>query len=127
MNAVLTAGLVLLAVLAACAAARRYRRGGGCCGEHEEAVRRNAAADRNKSHYPYEAALEIGGMTCENCARRVENALNELDGVWAKVSISTRKAKVLCKTEPDETALRTAVRGAGYVVTSCRTGKVSGA
>ncbi|MBQ8953570.1 MAG: heavy-metal-associated domain-containing protein, partial [Clostridia bacterium] len=56
------------------------------------------------------------GMTCENCARRVENALNALEGVWATVRIDTHTARVRCKTEPDEAALRGAVTGAGYVV-----------
>ena len=59
-------------------------------------------------------------MTCENCARKVENALNRLDGTWAIVSISGGSAKVLSKTPPDEAAIREAVRGAGYVVTDYR-------
>ena len=56
----------------------------------------------------------------ENCARKVENALNRLDGTWAIVSISGGSAKVLSKTPPDEAAIREAVRGAGYVVTDYR-------
>ena len=60
--------------------------------------------------------MKIGGMTCENCARKVENAINKQDGVWAKVSFLIKPPGVLCKTEPDENALREAVRQAGYVV-----------
>ena len=56
-------------------------------------------------------------MTCENCARRVENALNGLDGVWAKVDIGIHRADVRTKTPPDENALLESVRQAGYVVT----------
>ena len=89
----------------------------GCCGEHESAEKKVTVSDRNKAHYPYAVLLQIGGMTCENCARKVENALNLLDGTWAVVSISGGSAKVLSKTPPDEAALREAVRGAGYVVT----------
>lgn len=114
--------IVLLAVLLAAAgfyALRRARRGGGCCGEHE-AVRRIGAADRNPAHYPHAVELKIGGMTCENCARRVENALNALDGVWASVKIDGCRAKVRCKATPDEAAIRRAVREAGYVVVEYR-------
>lgn len=57
-------------------------------------------------------------MTCDQCARRVENALNELEGVWAKVDISGCKAHVLSKQEPDLSLYRDAVRRAGYVVRS---------
>ncbi len=111
--------IVLAAVIvwAVIQAAHKARKGGGCCGEHEAAPGRVKAADRNKAHYPYEAVMDIGGMTCENCARRVENALNQLDGVWATVSISTHQAKVLLKRAPDEHQLRQAVHEAGYVVT----------
>ena len=73
-------------------------------------------ADRDKRHYPYQTELVIGNMTCENCAIRVENALNALPGTWAQVSISTHKAIVRTKQEPDVTELRCAVSTAGYVV-----------
>ena len=113
--------IAIVAILAAAVLAatlhtiRRYRKGSACCGEHET-VRRRGVLDRNSAHYPYEATLTIGGMTCENCARRGENALNELDGVWAKVRIDNRQARLRCKQAPDEAALRRAVREAGYVV-----------
>ena len=116
-NFLLIAALAVVAVWAAYRTIRRARRGGGCCGERESAVARVQAKDRDRSHYPYQATLAIGGMTCENCARRVENALNGLDGVWAKVDIGSHRAAVRTKTPPDENALREAVRQAGYVVT----------
>ena len=118
-------GLLVLLLTALLGAAlyltiRKLRRGGGCCGEHETAAKKTVISDRNPSHYPYTVTLAIGGMTCENCARKVENALNRLDGTWASVSISDHTAKVRCKKQPDETTLRTAVREAGYVVTGCK-------
>lgn len=115
-------GLIAAAVIAWAArqTIRRAKKGGGCCGEREEAVEKVTVSDRNRAHYPYEAVLTIGGMTCENCARRVENALNRLDGVWASVRIDSREARVLCKAVPEETVLREAVRSAGYVATDCR-------
>ena len=45
----------------------------------------------------------------------MENALNALDGVWARVRVDDAAARILCKQPPDEDALRRAVRGAGYV------------
>ena len=92
------------------------KRGSACCGEREEAVAKTPVADKNKSHYPHHVDMSIGGMTCENCARRVENALNSLPGTWAKVDISGKKASILLKNEPDEGVLRQAVTSAGYSV-----------
>ena len=61
--------------------------------------------------------MQIGGMTCENCARRVENALNSLDNVWAEVRISDHTAVVRLKQEPDVRELSRKVTEAGYAVT----------
>ena len=119
-NAIIIIVLALLIAFAVWKTWRKARRGGGCCGDIQAADARVSVRDRNKAHYPYTVDIAIGGMTCENCARKVENALNLLDGTWAVVSISGGSAKVLSKTPLDEAALREAVRGAGYVVTGCR-------
>lgn len=113
--------LLLLAVLVGWAilhSVKKAKRGGGCCGEREETVKRVTVRDKNRSHYPCQVRMEIGGMTCENCARRVENALNSLDGVWAKVDIGSHKANVYCKAAPDKEKLARAVQEAGYVATA---------
>ena len=82
--------LILAAVVLICAYAvysyiRKLRVGGGCCGEREAAPKRVKVRDRDKRHYPYVLEVTVDGMVCANCARRVENALNSLDGVWARV------------------------------------------
>ncbi len=99
---------------------RKSKKGGGCCGEHEETEKRVKVKDRNVRNYPYTAELKIGGMTCDNCARRVENALNGLEDTWATVWIDSSKAVVRTKNTPDEEQIRETVRQAGYVVTEYR-------
>lgn len=96
---------------------KKARHGGGCCGEHETAERKTAVKDRNKTHYPYMVTLRIEGMTCENCARRAENALNSLDGIWANVDIGSHKAKVRSKNPIDNRLLIKSITDAGYAVT----------
>ena len=113
--------LIGLALAAAIVAAllrvrKRAKKGGGCCGDREETVRKSPVKDHNKAHYPYEMDLQIGGMTCENCARKVENALNSLEDTWATVRIDTHTAHLRQKSIPDIEKIREAVRQAGYVV-----------
>ena len=118
--------LILAAVVLLCAYAvysyiRKLRVGGGCCGEREAAPKRVRVRDRDKRHYPYVLEVTIDGMVCANCARRVENALNSLDGVWARVEdVGSGRATGRTKSAPDEAALRSAVRQAGYTVLSVR-------
>ncbi|MBR2188308.1 MAG: heavy-metal-associated domain-containing protein [Eubacterium sp.] len=116
MTALIVLILAAVIILALAQVVKRARRGSSCCGEHEETIRKKPVKERNKSHYPYTLMLSVGGMTCDNCARRVENALNALEGVWADVQIGTRQAVVRCKEKPDERLIRDVVRQAGYVV-----------
>ena len=115
--------LILAAVVLICAYAvysyiRKLRVG---CGEREAAPKRVKVRDRDKRHYPYVLTVTVDGMVCANCARRVENALNSLDGVWARVEdVGAGRATVRTKSAPDEAALRSAVRQAGYTVMSVR-------
>ena len=98
--------IVVICVFAIYSYGHKMRHGGGCCGSHEAAEKKVKVADKNKDHYPYEVTLTIDGMTCSNCSRRVENALNRLDGVWAKVDLGERKADVRRITTPCATPYR---------------------
>ncbi|WP_077597615.1 heavy-metal-associated domain-containing protein [Olsenella urininfantis] len=73
-------------------------------------------ADADESHYPYQASLLISGMSCERCARNVANALNSLEGHWARVDLDGRVAHVLSKEPIDLDACTEKVLEAGYRV-----------
>jgi len=92
----------------------KFQKGGGCCGEHEQPPKSITVKDKNKAHYPYSIELNISGMTCSNCAKRVENALNTVDGVWAKVNFNQHSALVRMKQEVDVKLLCGMIAKAGY-------------
>lgn len=89
--------------------------GGGCCGEHDAPAKKVKAADNNKSHYAHRLVMGVDGMTCQNCQRHVENALNALPGTLAEVNLSAQNVTVWTKADADEDALRQAIRDAGYL------------
>lgn len=89
--------------------------GGGCCGEHDAPARKVKAADTNKSHYLHRLVMGVDGMTCQNCQRHVENALNVMPGTWAAVDLAAQNVTILTKDEADEDAIRQAIRDAGYL------------
>lgn len=91
------------------------RHGGGCCGEHDAPAKKVRAADTNKSHYPHRLVMGVDGMTCQNCQRRVENALNAMPGTWAAADLAAQQVSILTKETPDEVAIRQAIRDAGYL------------
>lgn len=49
--------------------------------------------------------LTISGMTCEHCARTIEDALNTLPSVRAAVSYATHRAEVELADATDKTML----------------------
>ncbi|MDR9363347.1 MAG: cation-translocating P-type ATPase [Microbacteriaceae bacterium] len=65
--------------------------------------------------------LDIEGMTCTACARRVEKSLNKLPGVSAYVDFATETAHLTytgqqASEEPNLDELKTAVEATGYKI-----------
>jgi len=86
----------------------------GCCGGGGDGVQKTAAADADKSHYPYRYDVQIEGMSCKNCANRIENAFNEKDGFCAEVDLKRKLAHVWTKEATEEAVFRVTVTRAGY-------------
>lgn len=61
--------------------------------------------------------IKIGGMSCENCARHVREALFKLEGVQ-KVSINIEGGQALVEASGalDEAEIRQAIEEEGYEV-----------
>lgn len=113
------------AVLVVCALAvyryiRKLSRGDSCCTTGEVPVMKVRIADRNKSNYPHILEIYINGMTCANCATRVENALNSLPGVWAQVDLGRKAALMRSKSPVEADIIRHTVRQSGYIVTDIK-------
>lgn len=125
-NAVVISAIAVLAVIAV----KRYRRSMkfGCCGSADggQEGRRVVVADKDPTHYPYSAVLEIRGMRCENCVRYVENALNEQEGIWATADWKTDAAFVRMKKEYTDAQLKQILRPTGYVLVTVTDRKAEG-
>ena len=63
-----------------------------------------------------EKIIYIEGMSCAHCSRRVENALNELDGVSATVNLEEKSATLTLSKEVSADAIREAIEDAGFTL-----------
>lgn len=84
---------------------------GACCGggSSEKAVK-----PKKLDKVIATKVIRVEGMRCSNCRIRVQNKLNEMDGVNAKVNIEKKTATVqLGKDIPDEELTR-AIESLGY-------------
>ena len=92
-----------------------FRGEGGCCGgSGKEKLIKPAKLERIIAT----KVIKIEGMRCENCNRRVQNALNQLDGVNAKVYGDRAEAVVKLGRDVEDIELERAVTGLGYRVIS---------
>ncbi len=120
-NTIIT--ILILAVIAVVAfiTVRNYRKQlkEGCCGAggDDGPGEKVEPKDTNQDNYPYIADVKIEGMHCDNCVRKVENAVNRIDGAWADVDLASNSAKVLVKDPKLETQIKMAIANNGFLVT----------
>lgn len=116
--------LLIIIALIAVYSVKKYRSNMkyGCCGSggKESVGRRVEVKDKDTDHYPYSAEIGIKGMTCQNCVRYVENALNEQEGIWAQADLKTNSALVRMKISYTEETLARVLHRAGYQLTEMK-------
>jgi copper chaperone CopZ len=61
--------------------------------------------------------LKIKGMSCGHCSARVEKVLSAIDGVEAKVDLTTNSATLHLSHPISDAEIKTAVDNIGYEVT----------
>lgn len=112
--------IVGILILAAAYSVYRYIKKirNGCCGGEVDTPKRIKTADKNLENYPIQKTVQIGGMTCNHCVINVENALNSLDGVYAKVELKNKRARMHMKWDIDNSTIENAIVKKGYSVKS---------
>ena len=120
MSTVIISAILIIAIYFA---VRSYRKklASGCCGSASDpAPKKIRVQDQNVSHYSYAKVAQIDGMTCQNCAIHVQNALHALDDVFARVDLWKNEAVMHMKQDLPDGLLREIVLQAGYTVMSIR-------
>ncbi len=65
--------------------------------------------------------IEIEGMSCGHCSKKVETALSELKEVKSvNVSLEEKKAEVILKQEVDNDVLKNIIEELGYKVVNIK-------
>ncbi len=111
--------VALILVLAVRSSIGHFSGKGDCCGGSSGLIDQTKP-EKKKLDGPVLGTriLKISGMHCDNCARRVTEAIDRIDGAAAKVNLKKETAVVSYDRELDDEALRAAVEGAGYQVVS---------
>lgn len=101
--------LAVIVLLAIKPVVQHFRGQGGCCGGGSYKAR------PKKLHTVVEKrTFHVEGMHCQNCVNRVMEALNDLDGVSARVQLHGGKAVVSLEKSVEDAVLLNALEKAGY-------------
>lgn len=110
--------IIVLLILAAIVFAVRssilhFKGQGACCGGGSETI---APEKTLEGKVVCEKTAAVEGMVCKNCAAHVQNALNALDGVSAKVNLKKAEVQIRAVRDVSDEEIRKAVSEAGYGV-----------
>ena len=113
--------IITVAVISSLRSSIRHFRGeGGCCGGGNSIIEEDKKLSEKEIG---KKVIEVSGMTCDNCRKRVKNALNRIDGVEAEVNLKKGTAVIHYSREISDEELAEAVEKAGY---SLKRGKMYG-
>ena len=106
--------LVAIILLAAKSSIAHFKGEGACCGG---GGKQKLVRPQRLKNIVAVKKVHIEGMMCDHCAARVHNALNSLEGVNAKVSLSKKTAIVKSDRELEEEKIKEVIADLGYAVT----------
>lgn len=113
-TAIVVIVLAVIVIFSVKSSVRHMRGEGGCCGG--SAPEKKVKPAKLKMVFATKM-ISIEGMHCENCSRRIENALNSLEFVNAKVSLGKKNAVVKLGMDVEDDLLKETVEKLGYEVT----------
>lgn len=115
-NVIIIVILFILVIIGIRSCIRHFKGESGCCGGGS-----SVKAKRKKlKQVVKQRMVIIEGMTCEHCKAHVENSLNALDGVSAKVNLKKNTAFVFMEKDVSDELLKKTVENAGYEVVAIR-------
>lgn len=93
--------LIMTAIFALRGTLKHMSGKGGCCGGGSQPKVRKEKLKKVKET----KIFKIEGMSCDNCRKRIENELNSMDQVNAKVSLKRKEAVVKLGTDIEDTVI----------------------
>lgn len=103
--AVVIAALIAVAVFYS---VNHFKGKGGCCG---------GTLKTKKKKLPkvfYQKTFKVQGMHCENCKARVEETVNDIDGISGKVNLKSGELTVSYAKDVSDDIIRAKLERLGY-------------
>ena len=106
---IVSAILILFAVLAIRSAVKHFRGQGGCCGGSGYTPKK-----KRLSHVLYTKTFSVDGMHCANCKNLIEEIVNDIPGIAGRADLKRGTLTVSYAEEIDDALFLTRIERAGY-------------
>ncbi len=116
-NVIIIAVMAVILFFAVKGAIPHFKGEGSCCGGGS---RTKLIKPKKLDHVTAHKRIKIEGMVCDNCSARVQNALNSIEGINAKVVRSRGEAYLKLGKELDDEAITKVITDLGYKVTDIK-------
>ena len=111
---VIVAILIVIVVFSLRSYFKHVKGEGGCCGGGDDSAEK--VKEQKLKQVVEIKRIKIEGMQCDNCRKNVENGLNALNQVNAKVNLKKKEAVVKLGEKMPDIVLKEAVENRGYQV-----------
>ena len=81
-NYIIIGIIAIIIIIAILSSVKHFKGKSGCCGGNSYKPKR-----KKLSGIKYTKKFKVGGMHCEHCKRRVEEAVNDIKGVAGSVDL----------------------------------------
>ena len=103
--------LAVIVVLAALSSIKHFKGEGGCCGGGSYKPKK-----KKLKGVKYQKTFKIGGMHCEHCKTRVEEIVNDINGVAGKVDLKKGELTVSYAEDIDDEIIKAKIEKIGYSI-----------
>ena len=93
------------------ATVKHFARKGGCCGSADYKPKK-----KKLSKVLYQKNFKVEGMHCEHCKARVEEAVNDIQGVSGSVNLKKGILTVSYAEDVDDELIKSKIERVGYKV-----------
>lgn len=87
----------------------------GCCGTGGGEIKSEKQPFSTEKFF-CKYSVKIEGMSCKNCAAKIENAFNRKEGIFSKADFIKGTAEIFTASPLSEFSIRQTVIGLGYSV-----------
>lgn len=110
-NIIIAVVIATLIAIAVFYSVNHFKGKGGCCG--------GGTLKTKKKKLPrvfYQKTFKVQGMHCENCKARVEETVNDIDGISGKVNLKSGELTVSYAKDVSDDTIRVKLERLGYII-----------